>query len=161
MFENESAAVKNGIGFLSALIQKDFKSDPSFDLSDLKEKLSEIQADVYRLKSNLPYEAIDDEEEREHQYPAEFEDTVELEDEIVECDRLIAQAQQLIIAVKNKYFSEDEEIVLNINSRHSKFLGHYFKHDNGKKERYINWSNVILLALIAGLIIWVIIKDFD
>jgi len=161
MFENESAAVKYGIEFLSALMQKDYRSDPSFDLSDLKNKLAEIQTDVYRLKSNLPYEAIDDEEEREQQYPAEFEDSAELEDEIVECDRLIEQTQLLIKAVKSKYHIEDNETMPDTNTNHSALLGHYFKHDSGKKKRHINWSNVILLALLAGMIIWIVIKDFD
>ena len=161
MFENELAAVKYGIEFLSALMQKDYRSDPSFDLSDLKSKLAEMQTDVYRLKSNLPYEAIDDDEEREHQYPAEFEDRAELEDEIVECDRLIEQIQLLIKAVKSKYHIEDNETMSNTNTNYSVLLEHYFKYDSGKKKRYINWYNVILLAIIAGMIIWIVIKDID
>ncbi len=162
MFENESAAVKYGIEFLSALMQKDYRSDPSFDLSDLKNKLTVIQTDIYRLKSNLPYEAIDDEEEREHQYPAEFEDSAELEDEIVECDSLIEQAKLLIKAVKSKYhIIEDNETMSNTNTNHSTLLGHYFKYDSGKKKRCINWSNAILIAIIAGIILWILINDLD
>jgi len=47
---------------------------------------------------NLPYEAIDDEEEMEHQYPEEYGDNAELEDEVVECGKVIAQARELLEA---------------------------------------------------------------
>ena len=39
MFEHESVAVKYGIEFLSALMEKDYRQDPTFDLSDLQDKL--------------------------------------------------------------------------------------------------------------------------
>ena len=85
-------------------MEKDYRIYPTFNLSDLQEKLEEIQSDINILiKSNLPYEVIDDAEEREHRYPNEFEDSEELENKGVECDRLIAEANRLITAVKAKY----------------------------------------------------------
>ena len=76
MYENESAAVRLGIEFLTALNEKDYLLDPSFDPVDLERKLDEIQADVNFLISNLPVEAIDDDVEREEEYPGDFEELV-------------------------------------------------------------------------------------
>lgn len=103
MYENEAGAVRIGIEFLTALNEKDYLQDPTFDSVDLESQLSEIQADVNNLISNLPFEAVDDEEERELEYTGDFEDSEELEDEIVECERLIAQATHLIAAVREHY----------------------------------------------------------
>ena len=44
------------------MTEEDYLLDPTFDVLDLERKLNEIQADVNRLISNLPVEAIDDEE---------------------------------------------------------------------------------------------------
>lgn len=62
MYENEAAHVRLGIEFLQAMTEEDYLLDPMFDVLDLERKLNEIQADVNRLISNLPVEAIDDEE---------------------------------------------------------------------------------------------------
>lgn len=159
MFEHESTAVKYGVQFLSALMEKDYRIDPTFNLSDLQDKLVEIQSDINILKSNLPYEAIDDAEEREPQYPNEFEDSEELEDEVVECDRLIAEANRLITAVKDRYFSEANSTKSKTTSEHSALLGHYFR--ESEKKRTINWSNVILWLILSGIIIWIIVQDID
>ena len=95
MYENEAAHVRLGIQFLQAMTEEDYLLDPMFDVLDLERKLNEIQADVNRLISNLPVEAIDD-EEREQEYTGDFEDSEELEDEVVECEKLIAQATELL-----------------------------------------------------------------
>ena len=81
MYENESARVRLGIDFLTALNEKDYLLDPSFDPVDLERKLDEIQADVNFLISNLPVEAIDDDVEREEEYPGDFEDSEEFYDD--------------------------------------------------------------------------------
>lgn len=108
MFENESAAVRAGIGFLQAMTENEYLLDPTFDVLDLERKLNEIQADVNRLISNLPVEAIDDDEEREQEYTSDFEDSEELEDEVVECEKLIAQATELLKTVREHYLPGEE-----------------------------------------------------
>ena len=107
MYENESAAVRAGIDYLQALTEKDYLLDPTFDVLDLEQKLIEIQADVNFLISNLPVEAIDDDQEMEEEYSGDFEDSEELEDEVVECEKLIAQAKKLTAAVKEHYLPSD------------------------------------------------------
>ena len=110
MYENESAAVRAGIQFLQAMTEKDFLLDPTFDVLDLESNLNEIQADVDNLIANLPVEAIDDDKEREQEYTGDFEDSEELEDEVVECEKLIAQASELLKAVREHYLPSEESL---------------------------------------------------
>ena len=114
MYENESAAVRLGIELLQAMTEKDYLFDPTFDVLDLESKLNEIQADVNRLISNLPVEAIDDDEEREQEYAGDFEDSEELEDEVVECEKLIAQATELLKTVRGHYLPSEESLAASV-----------------------------------------------
>ena len=110
MYEIESAAVRAGIDFLQAMMEKDYLLDPTFDVLDFEQKLIEIQNDVNILISNLPVEAIDDDEEREGEYTGDFEDSEELEDEVVECEKLITQASQLLKTVREHYLPSEESL---------------------------------------------------
>ena len=151
MYENESAAVRAGIDFLQALTEKDYLLDPTFDVLDLEQKLIEIQADVNFLISNLPVEAIDDDQEREEEYPGDFEDSEELEDEVVECEKLIAQATKLLATVREHYLpSEVATVVPSAATPQTKPV---------RKKRYINWSNVILIGIIIAIIAYIFIND--
>ena len=47
MYENESAAVRLGVEFLTTLTEKDYLTDLSFDPVDLESKLNEIEAVSY------------------------------------------------------------------------------------------------------------------
>ena len=76
----------------------------------MEQKLIEIQNDVNILISNLPVEAIDDDEEREGEYTGDFEDSEELEDEVVECEKLITQASQLLKTVREHYLPSEESL---------------------------------------------------
>lgn len=108
MFDHESSAVREGIEFLEQLLKKDFLEDPSFDPDDLRERLDEISEDVRELVANLPYEAIDDDAEREYQHPDMFDDSEELEDEVVECDALVDRALELLAEVEAMCFPPEE-----------------------------------------------------
>ncbi len=108
MFDHESSAVREGIEFLEQLLEKDCREDESFDPEGLRERLEEIEADVRELVANLPYEAIDDDDEREYQHPGMFDDSEELEDEVVECDALVDRALELLEAVEAMYYPPEE-----------------------------------------------------
>lgn len=110
MYENESAPVRLGIEFLQAMTEKDYLHDPTFDVLDLERKLNEIEKDVNFLIANLPVEAIDDDEEREGEYTGDFEDSEELEDEVVECEKLITKASQLLKTVREHYLPSEESL---------------------------------------------------
>ena len=108
MFDHESSAVRAGIEFLEQLLENDFREDASFDPEGLRERLEEIEADVRELVANLPYEAIDDDAEREYQHSDMFDDSEELEDEVVECDALVDRALELLAEVEAMYFPPEE-----------------------------------------------------
>ena len=145
MYENESVAVRLGIEFLTALNEKDYllDLDPSFDPVALERKLNEIQADVNFLISNLPVEAIDDDVEREEEYPGDFEDSEELEDEVVECEKLIAQATELLAAVREHYLPSEPSVPTTpsapVNTSQQKI------------KRNIDWS-FLWIILILGIL---------
>ena len=151
MYENESAAVRAGVDFLQALTEKDYLLDPTFDVLDLEQKLIEIQADVNFLISNLPVEAIDDDQEREEEYPGDFEDSEELEDEVVECEKLIVQATKLLAAVREHYLPS--EVATAAPAAAAPQIKPV------QKKRYINWSNVILIGIIIAIIAYIFIND--
>ena len=151
MYENETAHVRLGIEFLQAMTEEDYLLDPTFDVLDLESKLNEIQADVNRLISNLPVEAIDDDEEREQEYAGDFEDSEELEDEVVECEKLIAQATKLLATVREHYLpSEVSTAAPAAAAPQAKPV---------RKKRYINWSNVILVGIIIAIFAYIFIND--
>lgn len=110
MYERESEVVRLGVEFLTALTEKDYLTDPSFDVLDLEKTLNEIQVDINFLISTLPVEAIDDDQEREEEYAGDFEDSEELEDEVVECERLIAQATKLMGEVREHYLPSEASL---------------------------------------------------
>lgn len=108
MFDHESSAVRAGIEFLEQLLDNDCREASSFDSEGLRERLEEIEEDVRELVANLPYEAIDDDAEREYQHPDMFDDSEELEDEVVECDALVDRALELLAEVEAMYFPLEE-----------------------------------------------------
>lgn len=113
--------------------------------------LLSLWADVNFLISNLPVEAIDDDQEREKEYPGDFEDSEELEDEVVECEKLIAQANKLLATVREHYLpSEVATAAPAAAAPQTKLV---------RKKRYINWSNVILIGIIIAIIAYIIIND--
>ena len=159
MYENESAAVRLGVEFLTALTEKDYLTDPSFDPVDLESKLNEIEGDVNFLISNLPVEVIDDDEEREEEYPGDFEDSEELEDEVVECEKLIAQAKELLAAVREHYLPS-EEAIASITSQPSPqpepIKQKPVVQEPRKKKKDIDWSFLwvvffVVLVILAAI----------
>lgn len=155
MFENESAAVRLGVEFLQAMTEKDYLLDPTFDVLDLESKLNEIQADINFLIANLPVEAIDDDEEREQEYPGDFEDSEELEDEVVECERLIARANELMAKVREWYLPSEASLAALSSTPSPKPESSTSvpkPQPNPKKKRSTDWTFLWIIILIDILI---------
>ena len=155
MYENESAKVKLGIEFLSALIEKDYRTDPTFDIQDLGAKMLEIGDDIKFLQSNLNLEVADDVEEAREELADDTLEEDELEDEIVECTRLVDTALTLYDAVRKRYFPLDE-------SEEKKIQEKVFAEDSTskaqpirKRKRHLDNASqlgvfiVVLLAIIV------------
>ena len=161
MFEYETTLVKNGVAFLSALTEKDYRQDPSFDPDDLRKRLKEIQSDIDTLSAALPYEAVDDSVEREREFPGEFEDSAELEDEIVECEKLMEEALKEMKTVREMYLPKDELLIRSrqdegnatVRTGRGSFLDHYVK--SAKEPEYLpRWAYYALIVFLVGLIVW-------
>ena len=146
MFEIDRLKVQAGVEFLKCLLVKDYTKDPTFDKEDLKAKIAEIQADADFLHSNLPHEAIDDDVELELQYPEEFADNEELEDEVVECDKVIEECRGLINEVKERYLRET-------------YVEPHYEIPRSKEEKQTS-KDWIILALVVLVIILVVLLLF-
>lgn len=146
MYERESEVVRLGVEFLTALTEKDYLTDPSFDVLDLEKTLNEIQVDINFLISNLPVEAIDDDQEREEEYSGDFEDSEELEDEVVECERLIAQATRLMAEVREHYLPSEASLAAVTSTPSPKPL------PKREKKQDIDWF-FLRMVLITGFVI--------
>ena len=131
---------------MTALTEKDYLTDPSFDVLDLENTLNEIQVDINFLISTLPVEAIDDDREREAEYAGDFEDSEELEDEVVECERLIAQATKLMAEVREHYLPSEASLAAVTATPSPKPT------PKPKKKRDIDWFS-LQLVLIIGILI--------
>lgn len=151
MYENEAAHVRLGIEFLQAMTEEDYLLDPTFDVLNLERKLNEIQADVNRLISNLPVEAIDDDEEREQEYTVDFEDSEELEDEVVECEKLIAQATELLKTVREHYLPS-EEAMASVSAELATTSRKYRLSEDGRFRLFvfIAFVLIVIVSLIFG-----------
>ena len=161
MYENESAAVRLGVEFLKALTEKDYLADPSFDPVDLESKLNEIEADVNFLISNLPVEAIDDDEEREEEYPGDFEDSEELEDEVVECEKLIAQAKELLASVREHYLPSETAMASTVSNplpQPEPIKTIPALQETGRKKKDIDWSFIWIIIILGILILSAILS---
>lgn len=161
MYENESAAVRLGVEFLKALTEKDYLADPSFDPVDLESKLNEIEADVNFLISNLPVEAIDDDEEREEEYPDDFEDSEELEDEVVECEKLIAQAKELLATVRERYLPSETAMASTVSNplpQPEPIKTIPALQETGRKKKDIDWSFIWIIIILGILILSAILS---
>ena len=161
MYENESAAVRLGVEFLTTLTEKDYLTDLSFDPVDLESKLNEIEADVIFLISNLPVEAIDDDEEREEEYPGDFEDSEELEDEVVECEKLIAQAKELLAAVREHYLPSEAamaSIASNPSLQPEPIKPKPAVQVTGRKKKDVDWSFIWIIIILGILILSAILS---
>lgn len=153
MFELEYHKLRDDIEFLRGLTKEQSEDIPE----ELEERLQEIESDINELLLNLPVEAVDDVEEREYQYPEEFEDNAELEDEVVECEALIKEAQELILDVRSRYLPESS---VSPAPKHRDFAdippAWRPKSKYAKKEG-INWETIGLIVVLLLILIAIIV----
>lgn len=109
MYENESNKVKEGIEYLRELLVHDFPEEKDSALEEIRERLDEIQGDIDFLVSNLPYEVLGDIDEERKDTGDDLLEEGELEDEVVEADKLIDDARELLFSVNEKYFGDETE----------------------------------------------------
>ena len=155
MFEHESRTLRDDIEFLRGLTEEQSECAPD----ELKEKLLGIESDINDLLLNLPVDAVDDAEEREYQFPDEFEDNAELEDEVVECEALIEEAQALILEVRSRYMPESS---VSPAPKHRDFADippAWLPKPKYAKKEGINWELVTVAGFLLLFLIMIIIGD--
>ena len=103
MFENESAALKEGIEFMESALVNDLREDPAYDIQELRDKLADIGDAAVCLSNNLVPEVADDLDEAKEEFADDTLEEDELEDEYVECYNLIERAKELIYQIIEKY----------------------------------------------------------
>lgn len=107
MFENESNKVREDIEYLQGLMESDSQEEPESSLDEIRERLEDIQEDMDFLMSNLPYEVLGDIDDEREDTGEDLLEEGELEDEVVEADRLIEDAKELLFSVREKYFGDE------------------------------------------------------
>lgn len=107
MFENESNKVREDIEYLQGLMENDSQEEPESSLDEIRERLEDIQEDMDFLMSNLPYEVLGDIDDEREDTGEDLLEEGELEDEVVEADRLIEDAKELLFSVREKYFGDE------------------------------------------------------
>ena len=155
MFEHESRTLRDDIEFLRGLTKEQSEDIPE----ELEERLQEIESDINELLLNLPVEAVDDVEEREYQYPEEFEDNAELEDEVVECEALIKEAQELILKVRSRYLPESSGSPAPKHRDFADIPPAWRPKSKYAKKEGINWELVTVVGILLLFLIMIIIGD--
>ena len=155
MLEHKSQILLDDIEFLRGLSE-----EPSGNMPDeLEERLQVIESDINELLLNLPIEAVDDVEEREYQYPEEFEDNAELEDEVVECEALIKEAQELILEVRSRYLPESSGSPAPKHRDFADIPPAWRPKSKYAKKEGINWELVTVVGLLLVFLYVIIFGD--
>ena len=153
MFEHESHKLCDDIEFLRGLTKEQSEDIPE----ELEERLQEIESDINELLLNLPIEAVDDTEEREYQFPEEFEDNAELEDEVVECEALIKEAQELILEVRSRYLPESSGSPAPKHRDFADIPPAWYPKPKPEKKKGINWETVSLIVVLLLILIAILV----
>ena len=106
MFENETNKLREDIALWEELLETDVRQDPKFEEHLLLSLFASTQVHIEALKSNIPYESLDEPEELDDELADDTLEETEVEDEVVEIDRLIDKAYELMGLAQAKYYPE-------------------------------------------------------
>ena len=96
MFENETNKLREDIALWEELLETDVRQDPKFEEHLLLSLFAGTQVHIEALRSNIPYESLDEPEELADELADDTLEEAEVEDEVVEIDRLIDKAYELM-----------------------------------------------------------------
>ena len=106
MFENETNKLREDIALWEELLATDVRQDPKFEEHLLLSLFAGTQVHIEALKSNIPYESLDEPEELADELADDTLEEAEVEDEVVEIERLIDKAYELMGLAQAKYHPE-------------------------------------------------------
>ena len=106
MFENETNKLREDIALWEELLETDVRKGPKFEEHLLLSLFAGTQVHIEALRSNIPYESLDESGELTDELADDTLEESEVEDEVVEIDRLIDKANELMGLVQAKYYPE-------------------------------------------------------
>lgn len=106
MFENETNKLREDIALWEELLETDVRQDPKFEEHLLLSLFAGTQVHIEALKSNIPYESLDEPKGLADELADDTLEEAEVEDEVVEIDRLIDKAYELMGLAQAKYYPE-------------------------------------------------------
>ncbi len=115
MFEDRTDLLREHIDYLKEYISEYSDNKEGVDIDELQSFLETCQEDIDNLKSDLPYDEIDDDDISIEDFSGDNLDDSELEDEIVEAEKVIEDLVLLMESAK-EIFLEDEESAAGISN---------------------------------------------
>lgn len=106
MFENETNKLREDIALWEELLETDVRQDPKFEEHLMLSLFAGTQVHIEVLRSNIPFESLDEPEELADELTDDTLEEAEVEDEVVEIDRLIDKAYELMGLAQAKYYPE-------------------------------------------------------
>lgn len=106
MFENETNKLRDDIALWEELLETDIRQEPKFEEHMLFNFIAVTQIHIDALRNNIPYESLDETEELADELADDTLEDAEVEDEVVEIDRLIDRANELMELARTKYYPE-------------------------------------------------------
>ena len=106
MFENETNKLREDIALWEELLETDVRKGPKFEEHLLLSLFAGTQVHIEALRSNIPYESLDESGELTDELADDTLEESEVEDEVVEIDRLIDKANELMGLAQAKYYPE-------------------------------------------------------
>lgn len=97
MFENETNTIQGYIDYLNEILAGNFNEE------ELRDRLLECEEAIRNVKSSLPYDELDDEDEPIEDFSGDNLEDAELEDEVVQIEGLIAELSGLMQKAEDCY----------------------------------------------------------
>ena len=107
MFEERTDILKEHIAYLEGLLADDSDKSEELDLEELQGFLETCQEDIDALRLDLPYDEIDEDDIPIEDFSGDNLEEAEIEDEVVEAEKVIEDLQQLMEEAREHFLEED------------------------------------------------------
>lgn len=114
MLEERTDILKEHIAYLEGLLADDSDKSEELDLEELQGFLETCQEDIDALRSDLPYDEIDEDDIPIEDFSGDNLEDAEIEDEVVEAEKVIEDLQQLMEDARERFLEEEGDAELPI-----------------------------------------------
>ena len=109
MFEDKSELLQGHIDFFKAVLSEEEGGD--YDEFEVAQRIKDCTRDIEEVRSDLPYDELNEEDEPIEDFSGENLEDGELEDEVVEIEGLINELKDLMDEVRGRLDDEGDEDV--------------------------------------------------